>query len=126
MSIVLWILVSIFVVFAIDVVALKCLVPRNYTGALLLKTALRIRGVPYDHLPSEFFSECVQRARRLSEVIGRNPISRRAEFVSSIENLANMVDLWRREPDSPMFRTHGSHRSSYTTLFESYDLRRAP
>jgi hypothetical protein len=49
-----------------------------------------------------------------------------AEFVSALQNLANMAALWVREPDSTMFKSNGTGQNGYRALFEMYDIRAAP
>ena len=105
-------------------VALAFAVPERYAGVALFKQELSKLGVPHAHLPPEFFDECITWAERVSSFTGRkSPIERKAEFVRSIESLAQMVHLWRTEPDSPMFAQYGPQPSSYRTLFEKYNLK---
>ncbi len=99
-------------------------VPDRVSGIALFKQELKRRGVPYSHLPSQFFEECVAWAINVSSLTGQSSaVKRKAELVRSIESLAAMVDLWRSEPDSPMFIAHGNQPSTYRTLFEKYPLR---
>lgn len=98
-------------------------VPKRIAGIKLLKKELQKRGIPHSHLPEEFFTECIDWAERVAKFAGYgSTIKQRAEFVRAIETMANMVELWRRDPGSPMFATHGSKESSYRQLFERYDL----
>ena len=124
MSYIAWVVAAIVIV-AIVLFALTFFVPQHVSGILLLKRELKQRGVPYEHLPDAFFEGCIDWADKLSGYTGHGTtVKKRAEFVRAIENLANMVQLWRREPDSPMFAVHGDRPSTYRTLFERYDLRR--
>lgn len=118
------ILVAILVAWFLLKVALTFMVPEKISGTLLFKSELKKLGIPYQHLPKDFFVECVAWANKVSSVTGRHStIERKAEFVKTIETLAHMVALWRREPDSPMFRPHENSRSTYSALFEKYELR---
>lgn len=101
-------------------------VPQSVTGTLLFKQELKKRNIPYQHLPPEFFAECVAWAERLSAFTGHGTVvKQKAEFVESLINLANMVELWRTEPNSPMFNQPNPSPSSYRSMFEKYDLRKA-
>lgn len=105
-------------------VALTFAIPERISGALLFKQELKKLGIPYEHLPNEFFAECVARADKVSSFTGYgSKLKKKAEYVRTLENLAQMVSLWRREPDSQMFASHGNAPSTYRTLFEKYDLR---
>lgn len=96
------------------------------SGALLLRRELKRAGIPCDHLPEQFYFDCVDFAEKVSSVAGYGSnLKRKAEYVRTIENLAQLVAEWRREPNSPMFATHGGRPSTYRVLFEKYDLRRA-
>jgi hypothetical protein len=110
-----WWLVKVITAFA---------VPQRLAGIALFKQELHKLGVPHGHLPPEFFQECVAWCERVSSFPRKkSAIERKAEFVRSIESLAQMVLLWRREPESPMFAQHGSQANGYRALFEKYNLR---
>jgi len=127
MSTVFWIAISVValpIVWWLIKVATAFAVPQRVAGIALFKQELSKLGVPYAHLPTGFFEECIAWAERVSSITGRkSAIERKAEFVRSIESLAQMAYLWRTEPNSPMFAQHGSQPSSYRTLFEKYNLK---
>lgn len=130
MTTAIWI-VAVVVILLIAWFALKVFVsftvPERVSGIALLKQELKRRGIPYSQLPSQFFEECVDWAIKVSSLAGHSSaVKRKAELVRSIESLAAMVDLWRSEPDSPMFIAHGNQPSTYRALFEKYPLRDAP
>ena len=127
MTMVIWI-VAIVVIIPVAWFALKIFlsltVPERVSGIALFKQELKRRGIPYSHLPPQFFEDCVDWAIKISSLKERSStVKRKAELVRSIESLAAMVDLWRNEPDSPMFITYGNQPSTYRTLFERYPLR---
>jgi hypothetical protein len=98
-------------------------ISEQITGVALLKQELRKHGVPYQHLPPEFFKECVEWVTMPSVFTEHNSkIKQKAEFVRSIESLANMIVLWRAEPNNSMFVSHSGKPSSYRKLFEKYQL----
>ena len=105
-------------------VTLAFAVPQRVSGIMLLKQELTKRGVSHSQLPAEFFEECIAWCERVSSITGRrSELERKAEFVRSIESMSNMVDLWQKEPDSPMFAQHGSQPNTYRILFEKYNLK---
>jgi hypothetical protein len=130
MTTVFWI-AAIVVILVVAWFALKIIlsftVPERVSGIALFKQELKRRGIPYSHLPPQFFEDCVDWAIKISSLTGRSSaVNRKAELVRSIETLAAMVDLWRNEPNSPMFTAHGNQPGAYRTLFEKYPLRESP
>jgi hypothetical protein len=126
MSTLIWIFATVAIILVVWF-ALKTLlafaVPERVSGIALFKQELKRRGIPYSHLPPQFFEDCVGWAMKLSSLTGHaSAVKRKAELVRSIESLAAMVDLWRTEPDSPMFVAHGNQPNTYRTLFERYPL----
>ena len=114
------------VLLVVAVFLFPLLVPKTTTGIALFKKELQKRAIPHSHLPDHFFHECIDFADKVSRFTGHgSTIKQRAEFVTTIETLADMVELWRRDPESPMFATHGGQQSTYRLLFERYDLRGA-
>ena len=100
-------------------------VPHSVSGKALLQQELKKRGIPYQHLPPEFFAECVEKSERLAYVIPQEgSTKKKANFVENLVNYANMIERWRDEPNSPMFAEHGGKPNSYRVLFEKYDLRK--
>jgi|GEM_PF-4049445 len=100
-------------------------VPKSRSGALLLRKELRENRVSTDNLPSEFYAECVKWADSVSRFSAQTPVARQAEFVRSIENLAQTAALWCREPDCPMFKIRGDEKNFYRETFEKYNVRAA-
>lgn len=99
------------------------LIPHKVSGDLFLKQELKKRNIPHERLPQEFFDECVQWAERLSSFTGHSSvIKKKAEFVYALENLANMLELWIKSTEDPMFQTHGETKNSYRVIFEKYDF----
>lgn len=98
-------------------------VPEEVTGRKYFRQRLLACGISTAHLPPEFFEESV----RWAQMVARgnalaNPamFARKAELVRALDILAQMAALWRREPDSPMFRSNDPH--SYRALFEKYGI----
>jgi hypothetical protein len=121
MSVVIWIL-AIAALLSVAVFIATYRVPIERSGALLMRQELQKRDIPVAHLPPEFYAECVAFAKNVSMFSGPGAINQRAEFVRAIENLANMAELWRREPSSPMFASHSDKPSTYRILFERYSV----
>lgn len=121
MSVFIWIfIIATIVCVAVFIATYR--VPIERSGALLMRKELRTRGIPVEHLPAEFYSECIIFAKNVSMLSGTGTINQRAEFVRAIETLANMAELWRRNPSSPMFVSHGEKPSTYRSLFERYSI----
>ena len=100
-------------------------VPHSISGAALLKQELRQRGVPCEHLGPEFYAECIQWAERVAKVEGRGSVlKRKASFVESLETIANMAQLWIREPESGMFKQHAASPNTYRSIFERHGVGR--
>ena len=121
MSVVIWILVVV-VIISVAVFIATYRVPIERSGALLMRKELRTRGIPVEQLPPEFYAECVTFAKKVSMFSGPGAINQRAAFVRAIENLADMAELWRREPSSLMFASQDGRPSTYRTLFERYGV----
>jgi hypothetical protein len=97
--------------------------PQSSSGAALLKQELRKRGVPCENLNAAFYAECIEWAERVAMVEGRgSTLKRKASFVESLETMADMAQLWVREPDSTMFKQHGNSPSMYRAIFERHKV----
>jgi len=102
-------------------------VPDKISGALLFKQELKRHGIPYEHLPDGFFTECVAWADELSSFIGYgSKLKKKAEFVKAIEHLAVMIALYRSNPSHYLFASSEGSSDTYREMFRKYDLRRSP
>ena len=109
-----WILLKVVTSFAI---------PQSVSGAALLKQELRKRGIPCENLSPAFYADCIEWAEGVAKVEGRgSALKRKASFVESLETIANMVQLWLQEPNSPMFKQYGNSPNTYRTIFERHKL----
>ena len=93
-------------------------VPEETSGRKYLQQQLRLRGVSTENIPAAFYADAIRWAQgvaRVAERGNRGRLARKAEFVKALDTLAEMAVLWRREPNSPMFR---SDPLSYRALFE--------
>jgi hypothetical protein len=111
--------------FALPLV-LSLKVTRRRTGRSYLQRRLRVMGWgnPYDPDTRACLDELVSMAdfgTRFGATGSR--IAQNAEFVRSLDALADVLLLWRRNPNDPMFASHGGAPSSYRTIFEKYGIR---
>jgi hypothetical protein len=123
----LWVIIAVIgvlVAWWLFKIALSFVVPQRVSGIALLKQELARRRIPHAHLPHEFFEECVNWAERASAFSpGQSVVTRKAEFVRTIESLGYTIELWRNEPNSPIFSAFSP--GGYRALFEKYSLRDA-
>jgi hypothetical protein len=49
-------------------------------------------------------------------------IAQKAEFVRSLDASADVLLLWRRNPNDPMFASRGGVQNSYRSIFEKYGV----
>jgi hypothetical protein len=116
MAIVAWLLVPTVLTFV---------VPETYSGRRYLEKQLRFQGISTTNLAPAFFHDCIRWAQQVSMVTkleGRGEIARKAEFVRALDTLAQMAALWRRDPNSAMFKSHSLSKSTYRELFEKHGL----
>jgi hypothetical protein len=129
MTVLIWIVIGVLGVIA-AFVALQAIlgfaVPIRVSGAQLLKQELRKNWVRSDNLPAEFYEGCVIWAQHASGMVvdlRTSSLAKKAEFVRTIESIAQMAALWIAEPDSPMFKSWGAGENGYRALFAKYDLK---
>lgn len=104
--------------------AIGFLAPQSYTGPRYLKQQLKKKGIAYQHLPDEFFIDCVTFAEQISRVEGYGSvIKKKKSFVKGLDNMVNMTRWWIDDPNDSMFKDMGE-KNSYRKIFEKYQFKK--
>lgn len=98
-------------------------VPHKISGEALLKQTMKKNGIQYESFPDAFFKESVELVDEVSKNMGYgSTVKTKAEFVSGIETFADIVRLWRTNPNDNMFKQWGDKPNFYRRLFEKHNI----
>jgi hypothetical protein len=101
---------------------------RKRTGRKYLQRRLKTMGWgnPYD--PNALPVACLDELVSMADIATRfgvidSRVARNAEFVRSLDASADVLLLWRRNPNDSFFANDGGAKGSYRSIFEKYGVR---
>ncbi len=115
------ILVMAFIVAAITICLPTSRNPIEWSGPRILADELSKLGIRRDNISRDFYEECTSLAEHAATTKSTKA-SRQQAFIAELLRIANMLEVWQRDPRHPMFSANGQEPNIYRALFERHGL----